>query len=335
MLYRKAIYVVATCIGLLLLWQNTRAADTVKERTFEIMYRAVVKDIPAGAKKVEVWIPVPQSDAYQKVSHLKVNAPVPYRITQEKEYGNKSLYLLLKDPKQSALTVEMTFQATRREHVNRPFLADQKRNGHSLTGDEERLMRRFLQPDALVPINQRIRTLAQEVAGNKSDEPSKVRAIYDYVVANVKYDKTGQGWGRGDLKFVCDEKRGNCSDFHAMVIGMARAQNIPARFAMGLPLPAQRGEGKIAGYHCWAEMYLKDYGWVPVDASEAAKDPTKKEYFFGAHDENRVQFSLGRDITLSPTPKSGSLNFFIYPQVEVDGEKHAAVDKEFSFKDLT
>jgi transglutaminase-like putative cysteine protease len=323
-------------VGVALLWGglNAHSFQPLKQRTFEITYRAVVKDIPPGAKQVEVWMPVPQSDAHQKISHLKINAPAPYKITREKEYGNQSLYLIVKEPKESTLTVEMTFRATRKEHVNRPFLAASKGNGHTLTADEERLMRRFLQPDALVPINQRIRALAQEVVGDKMDEPSKVRAIYDYVVANVKYDKSGQGWGRGDLMYVCDEKRGNCSDFHAMIIGMARAQNIPARFAIGLPLPMQRGEGKIGGYHCWAELYLKDYGWVPVDASEAAKDPSKKEYFFGAHDENRVQFSLGRDITLSPAPKGGPLNFFIYPYVEVDGKPHGAVEKEFAYKDL-
>lgn len=50
------------------------------------------------------------------------------------------------------------------------------------------------------------------------------------------------------------------------------------------------GEETIAG---WAEVYLKGIGWVPIDASEAAKNPEKREYFFGAHDENRVEFSIG------------------------------------------
>ncbi|MCS6861558.1 MAG: transglutaminase domain-containing protein [Abditibacteriales bacterium] len=334
MLSRTASIYAVVGIALLMVGGNAHSFEPPKQRTFEITYRAVVKDIPTGAQRVEIWIPVPQSDAHQQISRLNIKSPVPYKITQEKEYGNKSLYLLVKEPKASTLTVEMTFQVTRREHINRPFLTASKGNAPTLTANEQRLMRRFLQPDALVPINQRIRTLSQEVVGDKTDEPSKVKAIYDYVVANVKYDKSGQGWGRGDLMFVCDEKRGNCSDFHALIIGMARAQNIPARFAIGLPLPAQRGEGKIGGYHCWAELYLKDYGWVPVDASEAAKDPSKKEYFFGAHDENRVQLSLGRDITLSPKPKGGPLNFFVYPYVEVDGKAHDAVEKEFTYRDL-
>ena len=52
----------------------------------------------------------------------------------------------------------------------------------------------------------------------------------------------------------------------------------------------------IPGYHCWAEFQVAEYGWVPVDASEAHKRPEKREALFGGLDENRVQFTYGRDI---------------------------------------
>ena len=143
------------------------------------------------------------------------------------------------------------------------------------------------------------------------------RAIYNHVVATVKYDKTGKGWGRGDIYYACDARRGNCTDFHAIFIGYARAMGIPARFAIGFPLPAERGAGKIAGYHCWAEFYAKGIGWVPVDASEAAKNPAKREYFFGAHDENRVELSKGRDVVLTPKQQGEPLNYFVYPYAKL------------------
>jgi transglutaminase-like putative cysteine protease len=91
----------------------------------------------------------------------------------------------------------------------------------------------------------------------------------------------------------------------------------------------------VSGYHCWAEFYLKGVGWVPVDASEAAKNPSKREYFFGAHDENRVEFSLGRDLTLAPRQQGDPLNYFVYPYAEVDGKPFAAIDKSFNYRDLS
>ena len=46
---------------------------------------------------------------------------------------------------------------------------------------------------------------------------------------------------------TCYGKRGNCTDFHALLIGMARSAGIPARFAIGLPIPESRRSGEIPG----------------------------------------------------------------------------------------
>jgi transglutaminase-like putative cysteine protease len=101
-----------------------------------------------------------------------------------------------------------------------------------------------------------------------------------------------------------------------------------------LPLATDKPSADISGYHCWAEFYLKGYGWVPIDASEAWKDPARKDFFFGALDANRVQFSVGRDITLA-TPQAGPpLNYFIYPYVEVDGKPFTHITKKFTYKNL-
>ncbi len=131
---------------------------------------------------------------------------------------------------------------------------------------------------------------------------------------------------------ACTAKRGNCTDFHSLFIGMMRAAAIPARFEIGFPLPADQHDGAVAGYHCWAQFYVEPYGWIPVDASEAWKHPEKKNYFFGAHDDNRLQFTVGRDIRLDPPQRGDPLNYFIYPYAELDG-KPFAVESKFSFQD--
>jgi transglutaminase-like putative cysteine protease len=296
-------------------------------RTFQFRYRTVVKEIPSGAGKVEVWLPFPTSDAHQTISRVSIDAPRPITISREPEYGNSVLYVRVDRPEQREIPIELTFTATRREYVQRtaatratrPLLAAQRT--------------RFLQPDRLVPTDGRIRQLAMAVTKGKTTDLEKARAIYEHVTRSVKYDKSGQGWGRGDALYVCDARAGNCTDFHALIIGMARSVGIPAKFAIGFPLPAQRGSGEIPGYHCWAEVYVRDIGWIPLDSSEASKHPEKFSYFFGAHDENRVQLSVGRDIKLNPTQAGEPLNYFVYPYVEVDGKPHTAVEKQFAFAD--
>jgi transglutaminase-like putative cysteine protease len=261
---------------------------------------------------------------------VRVETPLEYGIAAGPG-GNTMLHLEVKNPKDTAIPVTVKFDAIRKEHIQ-PIL------GATASEQEESqaVLAQYLKPDRLVPLDDRIRTWAKEVADAAAAKTDleMARAIYNHVVATVKYDKSGKGWGNGDIYYACDARRGNCTDFHAIFIGYARALGIPARFAIGFPLPADRGTGKIAGYHCWAEFYAKGIGWVPVDASEAAKNPSKRAYFFGAHDENRIEFSRGRDVVLTPKQQGDALNYFVYPYVEVDGKKYTTVETSYSYRDL-
>jgi transglutaminase-like putative cysteine protease len=329
----RSIFNIAFCLALgLMSTPVPRVVAGVRERSFQFEYRATVKDIPATAKKVDLWIPVPHDSPFQRITNLQIQSPYPYR-TNTAQYGNRVLHIALDNPQRSSLTVIVSFSATRKEHIQERL---QQVNYSAAKEERDSDLTRWLQPDRLVPIDGKVKQWAREVvdaAGARTDM-EKVRAIYNHVVSTVKYDKSGEGWGRGDIYFACDARRGNCTDFHAIVIGYSRALGIPARFAIGFPLPAERGIGQISGYHCWAEVYLKGIGWVPIDASEAAKNPAKREYFLGAHDENRIEFSVGRDLTLNPKQQGDPLNYFIYPYAEVDGKPFTAVEKMFSYRDL-
>jgi len=191
----------------------------------------------------------------------------------------------------------------------------------------------YLSADKLVPITGLPAELAAQVSTGKDSQLAKARAIYDYVFANMSYDKSGTGWGHGDVLYACNAKKGNCTDFHSLFIAMARSQGIPARFEIGFPLPANKKSGEIPGYHCWAEFFIPQNGWIPVDISEAWKHPEKKDYFFGAHDADRVQFSIGRDLKLNPAQQGDPLNYFVYPYVEMDGKEYLRVSTAFSFEE--
>jgi uncharacterized Ntn-hydrolase superfamily protein/transglutaminase-like putative cysteine protease len=294
-----------------------------KSRDFEVTYRATVRDIPDDAKALDVWLPIPQTDRYQTIHRLTIDAPGPPTIGREGRFGDHCLHVRISSPR-GPVTVAWNARATRRENPGtlEPL------------GDAERAL--DLAPEPLVPLSGPVRDLADQATAGLPSDAARARAIYDKVTAMMRYDKSGTGWGRGDALFACDAKRGNCSDFHALVIGMARSSGIPARFAIGLPLPEARGSGEteINGYHCWAELYVGGRGWVPVDASEAVKHPSRREYFFGHHDENRLELSRGRNLTLSPAQRGPALNFFVDPYAEVDGRPHAAVDRKVSFQDL-
>jgi hypothetical protein len=49
---------------------------------------------------------------------------------------------------------------------------------------------------------------------------------------------------------------------------------------------------------------------------------------------NRVEFTMGRDLRLSPAQDGPPLNYFVYPYVEVAGKEYPNVSLAFSFADL-
>src|SRR5919109_861996 len=317
--FKMATFVLVWVAGLAVIGIHSSAPSekSASSRKFRFTYAASIPALPADAKSSRIWIPLPQSDQYQTISDLKIEAPFTYTRHRDPEYGNEYLYLQVPAPQVSQpADVRVSFEATRHEHrvaLDAPAKAATSR----LVSPD---LKRFLQPDRLVPLQGTIAELSVQQTHGLQDSLVKARAIYNYVLATMRYDKSGTGWGNGDAIWACTAKRGNCTDFHSLFIGMMRAAGIPARFEIGFPLPTDLHDGTIPGYHCWAEFYVEPYGWIPVDASEAWKHPDKKDYFFGAHDDNRVQFTLGRDIRLDPPQQGGPLNYFIYPYAELDGK---------------
>lgn len=322
--------VLVVAVSGLLLWRSRQ--PQAPTRRFEFRYTTRTRAVPKQAQTLRLWIPVPDSDNQQEISHLTIESPVPYELHREPEYGNRYAYLELAPGAVTApFEVRIRFQVERRGHrvVLHPPAAEPE-----ISQATQAELARSLKPDRLVPTDGVIAVLAEQVTRGLERPLDKARAIYNYVVSTMRYDKSGEGWGRGDALYACNVRKGNCTDFHALFIGMMRAAGIPARFEIGFPLPLDRNAGEIPGYHCWAQFYLEGVGWVPVDAAEGWKNPAKRDYFFGAHDENRVLFSRGRDIRFNPAQQGEPLNYFIYPYVELDGQPFSGVEYQYSFRDL-
>src|SRR5580692_5401615 len=305
------------------------SALTQDSRHFTFHYAFTVRNLPAG-KRVRIWIPAAQSDAYQEVKIISAQGDLLLKKTSEARFGNQIYFAETSGSAQPELHFDVEYDVVRHERValgqTAPHLVSV-----SLSSTEKQ---QDLQPDVLVPVTGLPADLAAKVTQGKTQPLDKARSIYDYVFTTMRYDKTGTGWGHGDVLYACDAKKGNCTDFHSLFIAMARAQNIPARFEIGFPLPPDKHDAEIAGYHCWSDFWIDGKGWIPVDISEAWKHPDKRDYFFGSHDVNRVQFTMGRDLRLNPPQQGKPLNYFVYPYVEVDGQEFPNVALAFAFADV-
>jgi transglutaminase-like putative cysteine protease len=294
-------------------------------RTFAIEYVGKVPEIPVGTKKLRVWLPVPPDSTVQSIKDLGFSQPVS--LGTEPKYGNKIAYWEIADPG-AKVELTMKFVCTRQEiHTDLDRLKTDGKEPANAFGV-------FKRADKLVLVDDEMKQLSDKITAGKTTTLTKARAIYDYVLGKMTYDKKHDGWGLGSTRHACDIGKGNCTDFHALFNSLCRAQGIASGFEIGLYLPYEKGKQEaLGGYHCWALFRVPGKTWVPVDCSEAGRFPEYRERFFGGHTANRVTLSTGRDLTLTPKQAGEPLNYFLNPYAEADG-KPVKTEKSWSFRDV-
>ena len=314
---------IAVLLAQFALASTTAEAEPRKEALkTRFTYTASVPAPPAGAKQLDLWIPVPSDSPFQKVTNLKVTSSADHRLTREQKQGNRMAFLRFTDlSKPIKVTVVVDVERTAAGATKSPLGVEMD-------------VSRYLAADRLVPIDGRMAEIAKEVAGGATSDMAKLKAMFDHTVASMQYDydKESPQLGMGDVAFVCDYKKGNCSDLHSYVISLARAMGIPAFLeygfpVTGIPLPEPvPPTGAIGGYHCWMWARI-DGTWMPLDASDSRRwldrdHEEEAKAVFGnlILPRSAVVFSHGRDLVLEPPQQGAPLNYFIYPYAEADGK---------------
>ena len=298
----------APIVLLLILASPFASASLTRHGRF--VFTARITDLPTDAESVTLWVPIPSTGRDQIISEVLLDSDYKWTFAKGAKHGNQYAWTTIEEDFPEVVEVRVSFKVERRT-----VLFDRLEAG-PVTQEQ---LRQSLLPSRLVTISPRIQTIATQITRGTGGVLEEARAIYDYVLATMKFDETEEGWGRGDTERACDIRSGNCTDFHSLFISLARARGIPARFIMGMPLLAQ--DEPVTSYRCWAEFYLQSKGWVPVDPSEASKttDPAIQNFLFGNLDYDRIGFSIGRDIVLDPATAQ-PLNYMIYPYAEADGK---------------
>lgn len=315
-----AVFSVVTLLFCFLLLAHPALA---KERqgavTFQINLMA-----PEGSQEVKLWLPYPVSDDNQEITQVNIAGNYSRQgIYREGKLNNSILYLEWKGPfKEKTLTY--SFKVKRKERITKDFPS----HNSPLSPEEFRL---YLEATRLGPTEGKVKEYAAQITKNHKTTLAKARVVYDWIVDNMHRDPAVKGCGLGEVDKLLVSMGGKCVDIHSVFVSLARAAGIPAREVLGIRIPKGREGDMSKAQHCWAEFYLPGYGWVVVDPADVRKIILEKqltleqakpyrEYFFGAVDENRIAFGIGRDITLNPPQKGDPLNYFMYPYAEADGK---------------
>jgi transglutaminase-like putative cysteine protease len=203
-------------------------------------------------------------------------------------------------------------------------------------------LKHYLRPTTLLPTDGIVKATANEITAGKKTDIEKARAIYDWIVVNTYRDPKTRGCGVGDIRFMLESEDlgGKCADLNALYVGLARAAGLPARDVYGIRVAKSDLGYKSLGtatekitkaQHCRAEVYLTDFGWVPVDPADVRKvvleeppgnRPIDDEMvakararLFGSWEMNWMAYNFAQDVAL-PGSSGKPVEFLMYPQAE-------------------
>jgi len=137
------------------------------------------------------------------------------------------------------------------------------------------LYKKYTRQEELIQSNDpKIISKAQNLTSGEDNTHEKVSKIYNFVVAHMRY--AIQDKERGAL-WALENGVGDCSEYSYLFVALCRAVGIPARAQAGFAFHSVRET--LEDGHMWAEYYLENYGWVPVDATWRLFDALDHRHF--------------------------------------------------------
>lgn len=262
--------------------------------------------LPAGGT-LKIWFPIPIVTGPQKnVSVLSIT-PLTYvkgTPSIDQDIGLIYMEIPLAELTQD-LNVVIRFSF---DHYEQWFQADPE--GVGAYDRESDLYQRYTASSGNIAVTDEIRQTAQSVIGGETNPYWAAKKLYDYIVANVTYSYMPHlaMWPRGEPEsvYVHRNRYGDCGAQSMYFSALCRSVGIPARTTGGWQLFT----GNFSG-HFWAEFFLPNYGWLPVDPTAAdivgyltdvsdADKKTFQDFFFGNQDHMRCNVQKDVDLPLIP-----------------------------------
>ena len=113
-----------------------------------------------------------------------------------------------------------------------------------------------------------IQETVKKIVGDETNPYWIARKIYNFVIDKLIYEMIG-GWDVPEV--VLKRGSGSCSEYTFSFVSLCRAAGLPARYQGSIVV---RGDDASVdeAFHRWAQIYLPNYGWIPVDANRGDSD---------------------------------------------------------------
>jgi hypothetical protein len=230
---------------------------------------------PGVLKKLDVYLAVPHDLNSQELLHPPKFTPEPTAILTDK-WDQEVAHFQFTDMGPTEFR-EASMLASARIYKNTYFVFPHRVG--SLDDIPKEITDKYLADDTKFSMDDPIIQKALQAAVGDETNPYWIaRKIFNHIIANMEYELAG-GWNIAPA--VLDRGNGSCSEYSFVYIAMCRAAGLPARYAGSVVI-----RGDDASYddvfHRWVEIYLPNFGWLPVDPSRGDKEyPADQANSFG------------------------------------------------------
>ena len=297
---------------------NTRAvmkqAAKSKERIgdpkhFRIRYTITVKPdaVPEG-ETVRCWMPMPRTDVPRQKNVKLLSTSQPDFVRSPMDYAHSTVYMEKKAEagKPTVFSEEFEFDA-----YGAWFDLDTAATTtYDTTSD---LYKTYTsERDCHMVFTPQIRALAERLTQGAATPLAKAQRIFKWVDDNFPWASAREYSTIENIPaYVLDNHHGDCGQVTLLFLTLCRSLGIPAHFQSGFML--HPGEENL---HDWGEIYVPEYGWVPVDQSFGipayAKNEQETYFFFGGIDSFRMIVNNDYGCPLYPAkqfPRSETVDF--------------------------
>jgi transglutaminase-like putative cysteine protease len=320
------------------------AAPATPWRKFEVITKLEIAN-PTGITRGWVPLPLPtDTDYFKRQGDTFTGNAGTTRVIKDSKYDLGMVYAEW-PATERAPAVEVTSRFSTRDRN-----IDLTKAPTGAVREDKAVLARYLEPTQLIPTDGIVRETAQGITQGAKSDVDKAHAIYEWIVENTFRDPKVRGCGLGDIKTMLETRYfgGKCADLNALYVGLARAVGLPARDVYGVRC-ADSVEFKSLGksgdisraQHCRAEVYLGDFGWVPVDPADVRKvvleekqgglsltDPIARRArakLFGQWEMNWLPYNYAHDVKLANSP-GPPVPFLMYPQAETAEGRRDSLD---------
>ena len=253
--------------------QKYRLWDT-REARVEYLW-ALYNYGPADIRELSVRVAVPQPLANQELlSELDFSQPPTKTVTDQ--WGQPcAIFEIASLPGGTRQTLSYSVKAkvSAIRYLIRPDevgtladIPDDIRRPYTADGSRYRITTPYIQDTV------------KKVGGDEKNPYWIARKLYNFVIDKLEYEMAG-GWDVPEV--VLKRGKGSCSEYTFTFIALCRAAGLPARYQGSVVVRGDEASIDEA-FHRWAQVYLPNYGWVPVDANRGdAKAPADQARGFG------------------------------------------------------